>query len=102
MRQVTLTLRHKHKGGENGLLWRQEIGCVPHIERAGFDPTLVFLHGIGSSSESFAPLFEAFPKGPRLIAWNAPGYSTSKLLAKATPTASDYAEALEQFFDKLF
>lgn len=101
MRQVTLTPRHKHKGGENGLLCRQEIGCVPHIERAGFDPTLVFLHGIGSSSESFAPLFEAFPKGPRLIAWNAPGYSTSKLLAKATPTASDYAEALEQFFDKL-
>lgn len=78
-----------------------EMDGVQFLERPGSGPVCVFLHGIGSSSESFRPLFEAFPAGPRLIAWNAPGYLASNPLAAARPLADDYAVVLERFLDSL-
>ncbi|MEM8914838.1 MAG: alpha/beta hydrolase [Pseudomonadota bacterium] len=87
--------------GSSTALRHHDLGDVTFLERKGEGRTVVFLHGIGSNSDSFAPLFEQFPEGPRLIAWNAPGYLSSKPLAPAAPTAQDYAAALERFFDSL-
>lgn len=98
---MTLAPLHKQTNDTKGVLRWQEICGVHFLERIGCGPTLVFLHGIGSSSDSFLPVFETFPEGPRLIAWNAPGYLTSTPLAAATPTSKDYAAALERFFDSL-
>lgn len=98
---MTLAQRYGKTNGRNGDLHHREMRGIAFLERAGDGPALVFLHGIGSSSDSFIPLFETFPDGPRLIAWNAPGYLTSKPLAAARPTAMDYADVLERFLDNL-
>jgi pimeloyl-ACP methyl ester carboxylesterase len=63
--------------------------------------TIVFLHGIGGSAETFADLFRRWPDGPRLIAWDAPGYGASKPVGKAWATAKDYATILRHVFDAL-
>ncbi|HZD88536.1 MAG TPA: alpha/beta hydrolase [Pseudolabrys sp.] len=55
---------------------------------------LVLLHGIGSNSESFAPLMEVLPPDIDCVAWNAPGYGASRPLASAWPVPRDYADAL--------
>ncbi|HET7363030.1 MAG TPA: alpha/beta hydrolase, partial [Burkholderiales bacterium] len=39
--------------------------------------------------------------GYRLIAWDAPGYGDSAFLAPAQPQASDYAQALHEFLERL-
>lgn len=74
---------------------------LAYVDRAGPGPVVVFLHGIGSSAESFRPLFERFPSGPRLIAWSAPGYLTSTPLKVEWPHADDYAAAAVGFLDDL-
>ncbi len=89
----------KHRFGQQ--LRHQGVGGVHYLERPGSGATLVFLHGIGSNSRSFAPLFKIFPDGSRLIAWDAPGYGPSKPLEKAKPSVRDYATALERLFDGL-
>ena len=74
---------------------------IAFLERPGPGPVVVFLHGIGSSADSFLPLLDRFPSGPRLIAWNAPGYLASAPLEVDWPCAADYADALIGFFDDL-
>lgn len=98
---MALAVLHNQTNDANGVLRHQDMGGIHFLERTGIGQTLIFLHGIGSNSDSFIPLFETFPEGPRLIAWNAPGYLTSTPLAAARPTAEDYAVALERFFDGL-
>lgn len=93
-----MALRHAQS---NSLFCHREIGGISFLERRGPGPALIFLHGIGSNSNSFLPLFQAFPKGPRLIAWNAPGYLTSKPVAAERPVAIDYARVLERLFVNL-
>jgi pimeloyl-ACP methyl ester carboxylesterase len=66
----------------------------------GSGQTLVLLHGIGSSSASWLCQLESL-KGYRLIAWDAPGYGQSEFLPPATPKASDYAQALHDFIERL-
>jgi pimeloyl-ACP methyl ester carboxylesterase len=66
----------------------------------GSGQTLVLLHGIGSSSASWLCQLESL-KGYRLIAWDAPGYGQSEFLTAATPKASDYAQALHDFIERL-
>ncbi|MCK0150120.1 alpha/beta hydrolase [Marivita sp. S6314] len=84
-----------------GLLRHFEVGGIHALERPGTGPAVVFLHGIGSNSDSFQALFNAIPLGARLIAWNAPGYLSSSALDVAFPTARDYARALTGFLDAL-
>lgn len=48
-----------------------------HVEDTGSGPTLLCLHGIGSSSASFAPQVAALAGEFRLLAWDAPGYARS-------------------------
>ncbi|MEU0742605.1 alpha/beta fold hydrolase [Streptomyces sp. NPDC006134] len=49
-----------------------------HVEEAGADgPLLLCLHGIGSSSASFAPQLAALSEDFRVAAWDAPGYGRS-------------------------
>lgn len=83
--------------------WHRNHGTsgISFIERPGSGPVVVFLHGIGSNAESFAAVFERFPEGPRLIAWNAPGYLASEPLETREPEAKDYAMALVRFLDSL-
>ncbi|TSB17519.1 alpha/beta fold hydrolase [Streptomyces benahoarensis] len=49
-----------------------------HVAETGADgPTLLCLHGIGSSSAAFAPQFASLGDRLRLFAWDAPGYGAS-------------------------
>jgi pimeloyl-ACP methyl ester carboxylesterase len=67
----------------------------------GAGPALVFLHGIGSSSESWEPQLAHFGRAHRAIAWDAPGYGGSGDLEPAAPIAADYAAALAGLLDAL-
>ncbi len=44
--------------------------------------TIVLLHGIGGRAESFAELMRRWPAGPRLVAWDMPGYGESKRFSR--------------------
>jgi pimeloyl-ACP methyl ester carboxylesterase len=68
---------------------------VSFIQRDGEGPPFVFLHGIGSRGGSFLPLMEAMAPSRLLLAWDAPGYGSSKPLARDWPLAEHYAGALE-------
>lgn len=74
---------------------------IEALERRGPGPAVVFLHGIGSSADSFRPLAAHLPGPLRLVAWNAPGYGGSAPLAAARPVPGDYAAALERLMDAL-
>jgi pimeloyl-ACP methyl ester carboxylesterase len=62
---------------------------------------IVFLHGIGSSSEGWAAQLAHFGKSHRAIAWDAPGYGGSGDLEPMAPAAPDYADALAGLLDAL-
>jgi pimeloyl-ACP methyl ester carboxylesterase len=66
----------------------------------GAGQALVLLHGIGSSSASWLNQLETL-QGYRLIAWDAPGYGDSEYLKSQEPKASDYADSLHSFLDRL-
>ena len=71
-----------------------------HYLEKGDGPTVVFLHGIGVDSESFAFQLEAFARaGYHAVSWDMPGYGRSVPL---TPmTFPGLAERLQQFLDEL-
>jgi pimeloyl-ACP methyl ester carboxylesterase len=48
-----------------------------HVLDRGSGPTVLCLHGIGSSSAAFAPQIEALDEELRFLAWDAPGYAAS-------------------------
>ena len=68
---------------------------------SGAGPAIVFLHGIGSSSEGWEAQLVHFGKTQRAISWDAPGYGGSGDLDPLAPAASDYAEALAGLLDAL-
>jgi pimeloyl-ACP methyl ester carboxylesterase len=68
--------------------------------RGGRQP-LVLLHGVGSHASSFETLMTVLPPGMDVIAWNAPGYGSSRPLDEASPLPRDYAAALVKFLDAL-
>lgn len=74
---------------------------LSYLERAGDGPVLLCLHGIGSNAGSFSRLLTELPAHWRVIAWNAPGYLNSVPLAMNWPAASDYADTLLAFLDRL-
>ncbi|MXY38535.1 MAG: alpha/beta fold hydrolase [Rhodospirillaceae bacterium] len=58
---------------------------VPACIEAGAGPdTVLFLHGIGGDSGSFADNLPALPEGWRGLAWDAPGYGDSAPLDEMT------------------
>lgn len=79
----------------------QGSGGIGYLARHGLGETVVFLHGIGSNAASFLPVLQLLPEDLNLIAWNAPGYLGSAPLGQDWPVAGDYAQALEQFLDRL-
>ncbi len=68
---------------------------------SGHGEALVFLHGIGASSESWIAQLQAFSASHRAIAWDAPGYGGSGDLVPLAPSAGDYALALAGLLDGL-
>ncbi len=77
------------------------LGGIAYLDRPGGAGPLVILHGIGSNAASFAPLMDRFPKGLRVLAWNAPGYGGSDPLPMDRPRAADYAGRLAAWLDAL-
>jgi pimeloyl-ACP methyl ester carboxylesterase len=73
---------------------------ISYLE-AGEGPSVVFLHGIGSSGASFETVIGMLADRYRVIAWNAPGYGGSDLLKGANPSATDYANAVAVLLDAL-
>ena len=72
---------------------------VDYLER-GDGPTVVFLHGIGADSESFAFQLEAFATaGYHAVSWDMPGYGRSAPLVPMTFTG--LAGRLRQFLEEL-
>jgi pimeloyl-ACP methyl ester carboxylesterase len=67
----------------------------------GAGPAIVFLHGIGASSEGWHAQLAHFGATHRAIAWDAPGYGGSGDLEPLAPAAADYAEALAALLDAL-
>ena len=54
----------------------------------GAGPAIVFLHGIGSSSEGWEAQLAHFGRTHRAIAWDAPGYGGSGDLDPLAPSAA--------------
>jgi 3-oxoadipate enol-lactonase len=51
---------------------------LPAFRMLGAGPTIVMLHGIGGSSQAFAPQLESYSsQGFRAVAWDMPGYGAS-------------------------
>lgn len=68
---------------------------------AGRGTPLMLLHGIGSAARSFQHQIEGLSDRYRVVAWDAPGYGGSSCVVPAEPTASDYAQALNEFLDAI-
>lgn len=62
---------------------------------------LVLLHGISSGSGSWLNQLEQLAQDFHIVAWDAPGYGQSDVLAVSEPKATDYAARLEALFDVL-
>ncbi len=75
-------------------------GTVTYRE-AGEGPPLVLLHGIGSGAASWAAQLDTLSDRYRVVAWDAPGYGGSDVLAPAETAAADYAATLATFLDAL-
>jgi 3-oxoadipate enol-lactonase len=60
---------------------------------------IVFLHGVGTDADSWAPQLAEFGQHYRAIAWNLPGYGSSPALA--APSFAALAEALCDLLDEL-
>jgi pimeloyl-ACP methyl ester carboxylesterase len=65
------------------------------------DATVVLLHGIGGRASSFAEVMRRWPAGPRVLAWDQPGYGASANHPAAWPTPQDYGTVLLRVLDDL-
>lgn len=80
---------------------RRAAGIDLLVRDGEADRTIVLLHGIGGRASSFAEAMRRWPAGPRLIAWDQPGYGNSEPHSSAWPTASDYGNTLARVLDAL-
>lgn len=65
------------------------------------NPTLVFLHGIGSTSASWIKQFQTLSASYNMIAWDMPGYKLSSPIGLSHPQPVDYANVLRTFLAAL-
>jgi pimeloyl-ACP methyl ester carboxylesterase len=72
---------------------------VNYVEQ-GDGPLLLCLHGIGSSSRSFARQLDELSAGHRVVAWDAPGYAKSPDPDEA-PGLAGYARAAAGLIEEL-
>lgn len=72
---------------------------VNYIEQ-GDGPLLLCLHGIGSSSRSFAAQLDELSAGHKVVAWDAPGYAKSPD-PDGPPGPSGYARAAAELIEGL-
>ena len=79
-----------------------EAGQTPRIgyREAGTGPAILALHGVGSSSQSFALQVEALSARFRVIAWDAPGYGGSDDYT-GEPSPGAYADIAVALLDAL-
>ncbi len=64
------------------------------LRMAGDGPALVFLHGLGGSSKSWARQLEALSDKRRVLSWDCPGYGESDDYPGGRPTPHDFAKTL--------
>ncbi|MEF2073055.1 alpha/beta fold hydrolase [Consotaella aegiceratis] len=69
-------------------------GGVLSYRQAGAGPTIVFLHGLLGSSSSWIRQMEALSGRFRVVAWDAPGYGQSSLVASDIIAYADALAAL--------
>src|SRR5882724_3774360 len=72
---------------------RQSYGQISFRSR-GDGETVVFLHGLLGSSKSWAFQFDHFSRNYRMMAWDAPGFGQSEMVAASIDA---YVEALREF-----
>ncbi|GBU10000.1 reactive intermediate detoxifying aminoacrylate hydrolase [Gammaproteobacteria bacterium] len=63
-------------------------------------PTLILLHGIGSSSASWIGQLSGLTDY-KILAWDAPGYGLSSQVTEEHPDASNYADILRDLLNTL-
>lgn len=87
---------------DGGVVSFREID--PDAARPAEGETFVLLHGIGSGAASWLPCALEIARrapGARIVAWNAPGYGKSTMLALTRPDARAYAARLRQLTQAL-
>ena len=67
----------------------------------GAGATILALHGVGSSSQSYTEQLSGLSQHYRVIAWDAPGYGGSDDSPQSSPTPADYADDAAQLMDAL-
>lgn len=83
-------------------LYASGRGCVEiRVSGSIGAPPVALLHGIGSNSSGYRAQLAGLSNQCRVIAWNAPGFGASTLLADATPDANQYAQILARLLDAL-
>jgi pimeloyl-ACP methyl ester carboxylesterase len=65
------------------------------------NPTVLMLHGLGSSSAGYRGQFAGLSRDFHVIAWNAPGFGGSSPISGHNAGIDDYADALEAFLRAL-
>ncbi|WP_426409039.1 alpha/beta fold hydrolase [Bradyrhizobium ganzhouense] len=64
-------------------------------------PTVLMLHGLGSSSAGYRAQFAGLSRDFHVIAWNAPGFGGSSPILGQDAGIDDYADALESLLRAL-
>jgi pimeloyl-ACP methyl ester carboxylesterase len=65
------------------------------------NPTVMMLHGLGSSSAGYRAQFAGLSRDYHVLAWNAPGFGSSTPILGHDAGIDDYADALEGFLRAL-
>ena len=60
-------------------------------------PTVVLLHGLGSSSAAYRAQLPGLSRDFHVVAWNAPGFGASSQIDAQDVSIDHYADALEAF-----
>lgn len=76
-------------------------GVQQSYREAGQGQALILLHGISSGSGSWVNQLYNLSRYFHVIAWDAPGYGDSDVLAQSEPTGLDYAKRLKGLLDAL-
>jgi pimeloyl-ACP methyl ester carboxylesterase len=84
-------------------LMQSLVGAGIHFLVRPGDPeqTIVLLHGIGGHASGFTAIMQHWPAGPRIFAWDCPGYGLSHPVADERPDPRIYAVALAAALDEL-